>query len=84
MKEYKVRSVLLNTLQHLETDNAKINDSEVQKVINEMVDDGFELKTVVPLANSHVDFDSDENGNKENGQVFSYTESLMLFFERES
>lgn len=82
MKECKVRSVALNTLQHLETDTAKINDAEVQKVINEMADDGFELKTVVPLANSHIDFDSDENGSKENGQVLSYTESLMLFFEK--
>lgn len=53
-------------------------------MINDMVDDGFELKTVVSLVNSHIDFDSDENGNKENGQVLSYTESLMLFFVKES
>lgn len=83
MKEYKVRSVALNTLQHLETDTAKINDAEVQKVINEVVAEGFILKTVVPFSNSHIDFDSDENGNKENGQVLSYTESVMLFFERD-
>lgn len=84
MKEYKVRSVLLNTLQHLETDNAKINDSEVQKVINEMVAEGFELKSVIPLANSHVNYESDDQGNDVDGLVLSYTVSLMLFFERET
>ncbi|NVJ64638.1 MAG: hypothetical protein HWD84_10485 [Flavobacteriaceae bacterium] len=76
--------MVLNTLQHLETDNAKINDSEVQKVINEMVVEGFELKSVVPLANSRVDYESDDQGNDVDGLVLSYTESLMLFFERES
>ncbi|NVJ48259.1 MAG: hypothetical protein HWE07_14070 [Cytophagia bacterium] len=71
MKEYKVRSVVLNTIQYLEADNSKINDVEVRRVINEMVAEGFELKSVVPLANSHVNYESDDLEKDVDGLVHS-------------
>lgn len=84
MKSIIVKSVSLNILPSIEVENTDLNDRNVQIVVDEMTLKGYSLTKVIPITNSHIEFVKlDKEENPKRGTTLAYTESLMLFFEKE-
>ena len=80
MKEIKVKSVPLTINGNYSVDNTKSNDQEVQKTIDQMASNGFSLFKVLPVLNGMAL--SNGISISSEGVGITYTESLMLFFEK--